>query len=92
MADVSPAADSRPGDVSGMLFGAGEAFALAAYSVSASQVYAYLLKEHRSPPLCLYMHLLSYTTNSPFIQCLEKISSLSGNGCNISMLTQHAKF
>lgn len=38
MADVSPAADSRPGHLSGMLFRTGEAFSLAARSVSASHV------------------------------------------------------
>lgn len=61
MADVSPAADSRPGHLSGMLFGAGEAFSLDAHAVSASHVSAYAVMEHRSPPLCLLMHLLCFT-------------------------------
>lgn len=68
MADVSPAADSRPGHLSGMLFGPGEAFSLAADSVSASYISAYLLREHRSPPLCPYMPFLSYIKNRNFIQ------------------------
>lgn len=61
MADASPAADSRPGHLSGMLFGAGEAFSLDAHAVSASRVSAYVVMEHRSPhPPCLLVHLLCF--------------------------------